>query len=56
MAEQIRELLGVRAVAVAASGLFIQVEIGHFRSHGRPQEVAEAIARGDAGLRAEMNP
>jgi acyl-coenzyme A thioesterase PaaI-like protein len=43
-------------VAVTASGLFIQVQLGHFREHGRPQEVAEAIARGDAGLRAEMNP
>lgn len=43
-------------VAVTASGLFIQVEVGHFRQHGRAQEVAAAIAGGDAGPRAEMNP
>lgn len=43
-------------VAVTASGLFIQVEVGHFRQHGREQEVAAAIASGDSGLRAEMNP
>lgn len=43
-------------VAVTASGLFVQVEIGHFRQHGRAQEVAAAIAGGDAGERAEMNP
>lgn len=43
-------------VAVEASGLFIQVGVGHFREHGRAQEVAAAIARGDAGPRAEMNP
>lgn len=43
-------------VAVTASGLFIQVALGHFRQHGRPEEVAAAIASGDAGLRAEMNP
>jgi acyl-coenzyme A thioesterase PaaI-like protein len=43
-------------IAVTASALFIQVEIGHFRSHGRPAEVARAIADGDAGPPAEMNP
>jgi len=43
-------------VAVTASALFIRVEIGHFRSHGRPSEVALAIADGDAGPPAEMNP
>jgi acyl-coenzyme A thioesterase PaaI-like protein len=43
-------------IAVTASALFIQVEIGHFRSHGRPAEVALAIADGDAGPPAEMNP
>ena len=43
-------------VAMTASALFIQVGIGHFRTHGRPQEVAEAIADGDPGPPAEMNP
>ena len=43
-------------VALTASGLFIQVPIGHFRAHGRAQEVAVAIADGDAGPPAEMNP
>ncbi len=43
-------------VAVTASALFIQVEIGHFRTHGRPAEVSAAIAGGDAGPPAEMNP
>ncbi len=43
-------------VALTASGLFIQVQVGHFRSHGRMQEVAAAIAAGDAGPPAEMNP
>jgi acyl-coenzyme A thioesterase PaaI-like protein len=43
-------------VALTASGLFIQVPIGHFRAHGRAQEVASAIADGDAGPPAEMNP
>ncbi|HEX6887081.1 MAG TPA: PaaI family thioesterase [Candidatus Nanopelagicales bacterium] len=42
-------------VAVTASALFIQVGIGHFRKHGRAQEVAAAIAEG-VGARAEMNP
>ena len=41
---------------MTASALFIQVEIGHFRTHGRPTEVAMAIADGDAGPPAEMNP
>jgi acyl-coenzyme A thioesterase PaaI-like protein len=43
-------------VAVTASGLFIQVQPGHFRQHGRPVEVEAAIAAGEAGPRAEMNP
>ncbi len=43
-------------VAVTASGLFVQVAVGHFREHGRPAEVAAAIANGDSGPRAEMNP
>jgi acyl-coenzyme A thioesterase PaaI-like protein len=43
-------------VAVTASGLFVQVEVGHFRQHGRAREVAAAIAGGDSGPRAEMNP
>jgi acyl-coenzyme A thioesterase PaaI-like protein len=43
-------------VAVTASALFIQVSVGHFRAHGRAEEVAAAIASGDAGPRAEMNP
>lgn len=43
-------------IALSASALFIQVGIGHFRTHGRPQEVAVAIAEGNAGLPAEMNP
>lgn len=43
-------------VALSASALFIQVEVGHFRSHGRAEEVASAIAAGDAGPPAEMNP
>ncbi len=43
-------------IAVTASALFIQVEIGHFRTHGRQSEVALAIADGDAGPPAEMNP
>jgi acyl-coenzyme A thioesterase PaaI-like protein len=43
-------------IAVTASGLFIQVQLGHFRQHGRPVEVEAAIAAGDAGPRAEMNP
>ncbi len=43
-------------VVVTASALFIQVEVGHFRSHGRAAEVSAAIAGGDAGPPAEMNP
>jgi acyl-coenzyme A thioesterase PaaI-like protein len=43
-------------IAVTASALFIQVPVGHFRTHGRADEVAAAIASGDAGPRAEMNP
>jgi acyl-coenzyme A thioesterase PaaI-like protein len=43
-------------IAVTASGLFIQVQPGHFRRHGRADEVRAAIAAGDAGPRAEMNP
>jgi hypothetical protein len=43
-------------IAVTASALFIQVQVGHFRSHGRPTEVALAIADGDPGPPAEMNP
>ena len=43
-------------IAVTASGLFIQVQPGHFRQHGRSQEVQAAIAAGEAGPRAEMNP
>jgi acyl-coenzyme A thioesterase PaaI-like protein len=43
-------------VAVTASALFIQVPIGHFRAHGRSDEVTAAIAAGDAGPRLEMNP
>ncbi|MGB7979250.1 MAG: PaaI family thioesterase [Candidatus Nanopelagicales bacterium] len=43
-------------IAVTASALFIQVEIGHFRAHGRAAEVSAAIAGGDAGPPAEMNP
>lgn len=43
-------------IAVTASGLFIQVRAGHFRQHGRNQEVRAAIAAGEAGPRAEMNP
>ena len=43
-------------VAVASSGLFVQVQPGHFRTHGRAAEVEAAIAAGDAGPRAELNP
>lgn len=44
-------------IAVTASGLFIQVPLGHFREHGRAQEVAEAFAEGAApGGRVELNP
>lgn len=43
-------------VAVRASALFVQVEPGHFREHGRPQEVARALASGDTGPRSDMNP
>lgn len=43
-------------IAVTASGLFIQVQIGHFRTHGRKEDVALAIADGDPGPPAEMNP
>jgi acyl-coenzyme A thioesterase PaaI-like protein len=43
-------------IAMTASALFIQVAVGHFRSHGRAQEVASAISAGDAGPPAEMNP
>ena len=43
-------------IAVTASGLFIQVQIGHFRTHGRTEDVALAIADGDPGPPAEMNP
>jgi acyl-coenzyme A thioesterase PaaI-like protein len=41
--------------AVAASALFVQVEVGHFRRHGRPAEVAAAIGEG-VPASAEMNP
>lgn len=43
-------------IAVRASAMFVQVEVGHFREHGRPDEVARAVAEGDVGPRAEMNP
>lgn len=43
-------------VAVTASALFVQVRPGHFREYGRPEDVARAVAAGDAGPRAEMNP
>jgi acyl-coenzyme A thioesterase PaaI-like protein len=43
-------------VAVAASGLFLQVELEHFRKHGRAQEVAEAIVPGGTRPAVELNP
>lgn len=43
-------------IAVTASALFVLVQVGHFREHGRPQEVAQALSNGDVGPRAEMNP
>lgn len=43
-------------VAVRASALFVQVEAGHFRRHGRPAEVDRAISRGETGPTSEMNP
>jgi acyl-coenzyme A thioesterase PaaI-like protein len=43
-------------VAVAAAGLFLQVELEHFRRHGRAQEVAEAIVPGGARPVVELNP
>jgi acyl-coenzyme A thioesterase PaaI-like protein len=48
---------GVEGPIVArASALFIQVKRGHFREHGRPQDVAEAVARGEDSESAELNP
>lgn len=43
-------------VAVRASALFVQVRSGHFRQHGRPAEVAEYVAAGEAEDRGEHNP
>jgi acyl-CoA thioesterase FadM len=43
-------------VAVAASGLFLQVELEHFRVHGRAREVAEAIVPGGTRPAVELNP
>ncbi len=43
-------------VAVAASALFVQVQMGHFRTHGNAVEVARAIAEGVSGPTAELNP
>lgn len=43
-------------VAVTSSALFVQVRPGHFREHGRAAEVAQAVAAGEAGERAEHNP
>ena len=43
-------------IAVTASGLFIQVPRAHFVEHGRPDEVATAIAEGELGRGMELNP
>ena len=43
-------------VAVAASALFVQVDLAHFRTHGRAREVAEAIVPGGQPRRVELNP
>ena len=43
-------------VAVAASALFLQVELEHFRVHGRAREVAEAIVPGGTRPAVELNP
>lgn len=43
-------------VVLRASALFVQVQPGHFREHGRAQEVAHAVATGDTGPRSDMNP
>ena len=43
-------------IAVTASGLFIQVELAHFRWHGRAEEVAAAAADPSRQVRVELNP
>jgi acyl-coenzyme A thioesterase PaaI-like protein len=43
-------------VAVAASGLFLQVELEHFRRHGRAREVTEANVPGGLRPVVELNP
>lgn len=43
-------------VAVRASALFVQVRPGHFRVHGRPEDVAEFVAAGESSQRGEHNP
>lgn len=43
-------------VAVSASALFVQVDLAHFRTHGRAQEVAEAIVPGGRPRHVELNP
>ena len=43
-------------VVARASALYIQVRRGHFREHGRPQDVAAAVARGEDSDSAELNP
>jgi acyl-coenzyme A thioesterase PaaI-like protein len=43
-------------VAVAASAMFVQVDLQHFRTHGRAREVAEAIVPGGTAPVVELNP
>lgn len=43
-------------VAVTASGLFIQVPLLHFRTHGRAEDVAAAQLDPERQARVELNP
>ncbi len=43
-------------VVARASALYVQVRRGHFREHGRPQDVAAAVERGEDTDSAELNP
>ena len=43
-------------VAVEASAVFVQVDLAHFRRHGRAREVAEARVPGAAPPAVELNP